>query len=63
MKIDKHKMNKRGKDMNKMKQNKNNCLFFFFLFIVIIVFLALGFRDSGITCIWILIKNMFLDMF
>ena len=63
MKINKNKMNKRGKDMNKMKQNKNNCLFVFFCLLLLLFLLALGFRDSGITCIWILIKNMFLDMF
>jgi hypothetical protein len=66
----KEKKWKKGKEMkkwtkneNKWKQRKKNnaCVSCFCLFFL---FLALGFRDSGImiTCIWSLIEKLFLEI-
>ena len=48
----------RKKVKNMKKNEKTKFIFFPLLF----VFLSLGFRESGITCIWFLIEKMFLEI-
>ena len=43
-----------------MKKNEKNQIHFFPSFVCL--FLSLGFRESGITCIWFLIEKMFLEI-
>ena len=49
----------RKKVKNMKKNEKTKFIFFPLLFAF---FLSLGFRESGITCIWFLIEKMFLEI-
>ena len=52
--------NKKWKEMNQIK--KIDTMHFWSFLFMFFCFLSLGFRDSGITCIWFLIEKMFLEI-